>query len=53
MRLPRLLILSLPTLLLIAFATALPAQADSPVKTLYSLSLLGEPKYPADFKHFD
>ena len=53
MRLPRLLILSLPTLLLIAFATALSAQADSPVKTLYSLSLLGEPKYPADFKHFD
>jgi microcin C transport system substrate-binding protein len=53
MRLPRLLILSLPTLLLIAFATALSAQADSPVKTLYSLSLLGEPKYPTDFKHFD
>ncbi len=53
MRLARLLILSLPALLLIAFATALPAQADSPVKTLYSLSLLGEPKYPTDFKHFD
>jgi microcin C transport system substrate-binding protein len=53
MRLPRLLILSLPALLLIALAAPLPAQADSPVKTLYSLSLLGEPKYPADFKHFD
>jgi microcin C transport system substrate-binding protein len=53
MRLARLLILSLPALVLIAFAAALPAQADSPVKTLYSLSLLGEPKYPADFKHFD
>ncbi len=53
MRLPRLLILSLPALVLIAFAAAPPAQADSPVKTFYSLSLLGEPKYPADFKHFD
>src|SRR5258708_12863574 len=53
MRLARLLILSLPALLLLAFITVPPAQADSPVKTLYSLSLLGEPKYPADFKHFD
>ena len=53
MRLARLLILSLPALLLLAFVTAPPAQADSPVKTLYSLSLLGEPKYPTDFKHFD
>ena len=50
MRLPRLLYYTLPTLL--AFV-ALPALADSPVKTFYSLSLLGEPKYPADFKHFD
>jgi microcin C transport system substrate-binding protein len=53
MRLARLLILSLPALLLLAFVTVPPAQADSPVKTLYSLSLLGEPKYPTDFKHFD
>src|SRR5882672_2580998 len=53
MRLARLLILSLPALLVLAFVTVPPAQADSPVKTLYSLSLLGEPKYPADFKHFD
>src|SRR6266481_5430826 len=53
MRLARLLNFSLPALLLLAFATPLPALADSPVKTLYSLSLLGEPKYPADFKHFD
>jgi hypothetical protein len=53
MRLARLLILSLSALLLLAFVTVPPAQADSPVKTLYSLSLLGEPKYPADFKHFD
>ncbi|HSY89435.1 MAG TPA: ABC transporter substrate-binding protein, partial [Verrucomicrobiae bacterium] len=53
MRLARLLTLSLPALVLIAFAAAPPAQADSPVKTVYSLSLLGEPKYPADFKHFD
>src|SRR3954469_20195023 len=53
MRLARLLTLSLPALVLIALAAALPAQADSPVKTLYSLSLLGEPKYPKDFKHFD
>jgi microcin C transport system substrate-binding protein len=53
MRLPRLLILSLPAFVLIALAASLPALADSPVKTFYSLSLLGEPKYPADFKHFD
>jgi len=53
MRLARLLTLSLPALVLLAFAAAPPARADSPVKTLYSLSLLGEPKYPADFKHFD
>jgi microcin C transport system substrate-binding protein len=50
MRLPRLLNCALPALL--AFV-ALPALAGSPVKTFYSLSLLGEPKYPADFKHFD
>jgi microcin C transport system substrate-binding protein len=50
MRLARLLNYTLPALL--AFV-ALPALADSPVKTLYSLSLLGEPKYPTDFKHFD
>jgi len=30
-----------------------PARAESPVHTYYGLSLLGEPKYPADFKHFD
>jgi microcin C transport system substrate-binding protein len=53
MRLPRLLILSLPALLIFAFVTVPLAQADSPVKTFYSLSLLGQPKYPADFKHFD
>src|SRR5258708_35677634 len=53
MRLARLLILSLPALLLLAFITVPPAQADSPVKTFYSRSLLGEPKYPADFKDFD
>jgi microcin C transport system substrate-binding protein len=29
------------------------ARADSPVKMLYAMSLLGTPKYPADFKHFD
>ena len=34
MRLARLLILSLPALLLLAFVTVPPAQADSPVKTL-------------------
>src|SRR5690242_20486288 len=53
MRLARLLTLSLPALLLLAVMTVPPAQADSPVKTLYGLSLLGEPKYPKDFKHFD
>ena len=53
MRLASLLILSLPALLLLAVVTVPPAQADSPVKTLYSLSLLGEQKYPTDFKHFD
>jgi microcin C transport system substrate-binding protein len=53
MRLARLLTLSLPALLLLAVMTVPPAQADSPVKTLYGLSLLGELKYPPDFKHFD
>src|SRR6476620_10772334 len=53
MRLARLLTLSLPALLLLAVTAVSPAQAASLVKTLYGLSLLGEPKYPADFKHFD
>jgi microcin C transport system substrate-binding protein len=55
MRLARLLTFAAPaTLLLALLAPPLPtARADSPVKTFYSLSLLGEPKYPADFKHFD
>src|SRR5271168_1421836 len=34
-------------------AVAEPVRAESPVHTYYALSLLGEPKYPADFKHFD
>src|SRR5579863_3832598 len=34
-------------------ALAQPVRAESPVHTYYALSLLGEPKYPADFKHFD
>ena len=55
MRLARLLTLAPPAILLLALlAPPVPmASADSPVKTLYSISLLGEPKYPADFKHFD
>jgi microcin C transport system substrate-binding protein len=28
-------------------------RADSPVHSFYALSLLGQPKYPANFKHFD
>src|SRR5215472_6955237 len=44
-----------PALLLAALALACPTpvRADTPVKTLYSISLLGQPKYPDDFKHFD
>src|SRR5690348_10782514 len=55
MRLARLLTFAAPaTLLLALLAPPLPtARADSPVKTFYSLSLLGHPKYPQDFKHFD
>jgi microcin C transport system substrate-binding protein len=34
-------------------ALAGPVWAESPVHTYYALSLLGEPKYPADFKHYD
>ena len=44
-----------PPLLLavLALACPTPVRADTPVKTLYSISLLGQPKYPDDFKHFD
>src|SRR6516164_7533164 len=52
MRLSRLptALLSLLAFLLLPIA---PSLADSPVKTLYGISLLGTPKYPPDFKHFD
>ena len=40
-------------LVLALAAVAAPLRAESPVHTYYALSLLGEPKYPADFKHFD
>src|SRR5215469_3369886 len=55
MRLARLPTFALPAILLLAFlAPPVPtASADSPVKTLYSISLLDQPKYPPDFKHFD
>ena len=40
--------------LVLAFAgVAAPVRAESPVHSYYALSLLGEPKYPVDFKHFD
>jgi len=51
MRPTRLSILALAAVLCLALGG--PGRADSPVKTFYSLSLLGQPKYPADFKHFD
>jgi microcin C transport system substrate-binding protein len=55
MRLARLLTFASPAILLLALLAppVSTASADSPVKTLYSISLLGQPKYPADFKHFD
>ena len=55
MRLARLLTFAPPAILLLTLlAPPVPtASADSPVKTLYSISLLGQPKYPQDFKHFD
>ena len=51
MRLSRLLPLLLAAL---PFALSIPnSQADSPVRTVNALALLGEPKYGADFKYFD
>jgi microcin C transport system substrate-binding protein len=37
----------------LASLPAIPLRAADPVKTNYALSLLGEPKYPPDFKHYD
>lgn len=51
MRLSRLLPLLLAALPL-AFPIS-PSQADSPVRTVNALALLGEPKYGPDFKYFD
>ena len=51
---PVMTLLRLATAVALAALLAVPAAVaeDAPVKH-HSLSLIGEPKYPADFKHFD
>ena len=51
---PVMTLLRLATAVALAALLAVPAAMaeDAPVKH-HSLSLIGEPKYPADFKHFD
>ena len=38
---------------LFAFLVSVPAQAEDAPVHHHALSLIGEPKYPADFTHFD
>ena len=46
-------LLRLAAAALFAFAFSLPAQAEDAPVHHHALSLIGEPKYPADFTHFD
>src|SRR5215831_11827561 len=46
-------LLRLAAAALFAFTFSLPAQAEDAPVHHHALSLIGEPKYPADFTHFD